>query len=518
MRLVLRFFFVVCLLGLTVWARPAHASNLTTSTTQAGGADWTAAIWKTNSTSTNVFTPVAGNTYQCLSNGTAFGNNKNNTRIRSPAVVGLQTFPGNSLTVNTNTEIRFKQPGAVLNFPGVGSNPGLILNGGVLNPGDDAVFVITGKVQVAAQSYLCAGDNGGGAAKPLRGVNIAGQLIGGGTLVVMQASNIVAQQISSNSNTFSGQWIVKAGWLLGSGLNSLGTNSITLDPNYVLPLDSSIINVAGPALLEPGYDLNSAGALILTNGGVMKLHQNCVFRAVTIQGTVLSSGSHSYLELVTNFPNNFALSGSGSLTVQPYGSPPSLAPGIVTQPQSATLYTGDSTQLVATALGTAPLSYQWQKRTNSVFVNLADAGGMSGSRTNTLSFSVLMLPQAGDYRLIVTNSAGAATSQAATLTVLVADTNRPTVAVLSPPAGATVNSLTQLQVTFSKNVVGVEAQDLAINGTPASAVSGSGSNYVFAFTQPPAGNRAGQLGCRQRYNGPGGQPFRHHRGLGLYAH
>src|SRR5207247_10895443 len=33
-------------------------------------------------------------------------------------------------------------------------NPGLILNGGILNPGDPVVFIVTGKVQVASASIL----------------------------------------------------------------------------------------------------------------------------------------------------------------------------------------------------------------------------------------------------------------------------------------------------------------------------------------------------------------------------
>jgi len=44
-----------------------------------------------------------------------------------------------------------------------------------------------------------------------------------------------------------------------------------------------------------------------------------------------------------------------------------------------------------------------------------------------------------DYLLIATNTAGAATSQVATVTIFVQDTNRPVVAVLNPAAGATVS-------------------------------------------------------------------------------
>jgi len=472
----------------SLMAGPLRAANLTTTEVQPGGTDWTVAIWKTNGLGTAV-SPVAGNTYECIPNGIPFGLNKSNTRIRNPTSAPVVTFPGDSLTLNTNTELRIKQGsgGPLLNFPGVGIDPGLVLNGGVLNVGDDRVFVITGRVQVASASFICPADVGGGAVKPLRGVNIAGQLSGTGTMVVFQAGTTVAQEVSGSFNTFSGKWILKAGWLLASGLNSLGTNNIIVDPDYALNLDPSIDAVAGPALFEPGYDVNSAGTLTLAHGGVMNLHQNCAFAAVTIQGTPLSSGTHPYSELVVSFPNNFGVGGSGSLTVQPYGPPPPSPPSFVIQPASAELYQGNSTQMVAYASGSGSLTYRWQKGTNGVFVYFNDNGSLLGSRSNILSFSPAGLADSADYRLIAVNSVGAATSQVATLTVLLTDLGNPIVAGLNPPAGSALNSFSQLEVTFSERVVGVAAADLLVNGIPANSVSGSGMNYVFTFNQPHPG-------------------------------
>lgn len=62
----------------------------------------------------------------------------------------------------------------------------------------------------------------------------------------------------------------------------------------------------------------------------------------------------------------------------------------------------------------------------------------------------------------------------------------PVVASQAPPAGAQVTNLTQITVTFSEPVAGVEASDLLINGAPASSVSGSGAVYTFGFSQPNA--------------------------------
>jgi hypothetical protein len=171
-------------------------------------------------------------------------------------------------------------------------------------------------------------------------------------------------------------------------------------------------------------------------------------------------------------------------------APPPLSPVFTLQPVSAALLTGASTQLVAAVSGALSLAYQWQKGTNGIYSNLADGGAISGSLTNLLSLNSVALSDAASYRLLVTNFYGSATSQVANVTVFVPTTNYPVVAALIPSAGATVSNLTQIQVTFSKYVAGVNAEDLLIAGNPADSVSGSGSNYVFTFTQPPAGTIA----------------------------
>ena len=217
------------ILALSLAPLCSHAERLTTIVVQGVGANWSQAIWQTNGVGVAV-SPVAGNTYQCVPNGTAVGNNQNETRIRNPASAGIQTFPGDSLTLNTNTEIRAKAAGAILDFPGVNGNPGLILNGGMLNAGDPTVFTVTGNIRVDAQSYICPGNNDGQSVDSARGFIIAGRLTGAGTMVIFEAATNNAQQITGNSNAFSGEWIVKAGLLQGVGQDSLGTNSITIDP------------------------------------------------------------------------------------------------------------------------------------------------------------------------------------------------------------------------------------------------------------------------------------------------
>src|SRR4029078_3528021 len=68
------------------------------------------------------------------------------------------------------------------------------------------------------------------------------------------------------------------------------------------------------------------------------------------------------------------------------------------------------------------------------------------------------------------------------------DTVRPTVATISPVAGATVKSLSELTLSFSEAVQGVRAVDLLINGTPCNSLKGAGlGDYTFKFDQPSNG-------------------------------
>lgn len=311
--------------------RESLADDFTTTNSQAAGESWTDTIWQMNGTGGGT-APSAGNDYECVFNGFLFGDNTDNTRVRNPTSAGDAIFPGDSLTLNANTELRLKysSPSHVplIDFPGVDGNPGLILNGGIVNIGDPASFTILGNIDVTSQSYFNSGDLGGGLPDTSRSINIGGKLSGGGTIVFFQFTTNKVERISGTANTFTGQWIVKAGQLFAAGYGSLGTNSITIDPRYVLPLNGPVVDVAGPAVFEPGYALNSAGELTLTNGGLMKLHENCAFGAVTIEGVSLSSGTHPYAELFAQFPNNFLSGGSGSITVQPYGAPPEIASNV----------------------------------------------------------------------------------------------------------------------------------------------------------------------------------------------
>src|ERR1051325_4789638 len=167
-----------------------YAANFTTAVQQGTSAHWSQAIWQPGAV-----TPTAGNTYECVAGG-------NPTRVRNPAsgsgdpVIGVKTFPGDSLTLNTNTEIRSKGPGNTLDFPGVGGNPGLIFNGGNIDVGDDGVFPVTGVILVQAPSRISCGD----AAQAPRGWTFAAEIRGTGSLQITKqvaATTVPAVNVTS---------------------------------------------------------------------------------------------------------------------------------------------------------------------------------------------------------------------------------------------------------------------------------------------------------------------------------
>ncbi len=90
------------------------------------------------------------------------------------------------------------------------------------------------------------------------------------------------------------------------------------------------------------------------------------------------------------------------------GSGGATAPTITTQPASQSVAVGNSATFIVAATGTAPLTYQWQN--NGVTV----ANATSASYTTPAAASA---DNAAKFSVVVSNSAGNATSNIATLTV-----------------------------------------------------------------------------------------------------
>ena len=102
---------------------------------------------------------------------------------------------------------------------------------------------------------------------------------------------------------------------------------------------------------------------------------------------------------------------AGSVTSSPATltvSPASMAPTITMQPVNQTVIAGQTATFTVTAIGVAPLSYQWRK-------NLTAVNGANAPSYTTPATSIT--DNGAKFDLIVSNSLGTATSNQAILTV-----------------------------------------------------------------------------------------------------
>lgn len=178
------------------------------------------------------------------------------------------------------------------------------------------------------------------------------------------------------------------------------------------------------------------------------------------------------LDVTTGTPTRFASNAPGTvdLRVAPDGSlyylardagsvmrvryTASLAPSITQQPQDTTVPEDGTATFTVAASGTAPLSYQWQRLVGTNWTDLTSGGRISGATSSTLVINNTTLADAGDYRVIVSNTAGNDTSQAATLVVT---PNQPPAATINIDSGLSGGKFIAGQpITFSGSAVDSE--------------------------------------------------------------
>jgi hypothetical protein len=96
-----------------------------------------------------------------------------------------------------------------------------------------------------------------------------------------------------------------------------------------------------------------------------------------------------------------------------------VAPIFTQQPVGTNTYAGNPISFSVSVIGTPPFTYQWQKGTNGVFVNLSNGGNISGATTATLVINPAdYFADAADYRVIVSNGGGSVTSGVATANLI----------------------------------------------------------------------------------------------------
>ena len=91
-----------------------------------------------------------------------------------------------------------------------------------------------------------------------------------------------------------------------------------------------------------------------------------------------------------------------------------VAPAVTTSPSSLTITAGQTASFTAAATGTPPPTVQWQASTDGG-VSFSD---IAGATSTTLTFTASLSQNGNLYQAVFSNSAGSATSSAATLTVI----------------------------------------------------------------------------------------------------
>jgi hypothetical protein len=367
------------------------------------------------------------------------------SRLRTPAGTTGNIFPGDNLvidgsgvfengTLNAVGELRFKNNNAA----STNYFSQLVLNGGQLDIGDNTALVVQGQLNVSNNSSIYVDST----AVNDRGMQIDSWLTGSGNLFWHEWSGSLGGndlRMTYTSNTFSGQWLVDQGALLGVGANSLGTNNILVGMNGLT------------GAVETLYDIhNTNGSLILGPNGTVFLHQNDIFKSVLINAVPLATGTYSFATLNSAYPASFPSSwtlqngstvstGSGSITV--LANP---APIIVTPPQPVSLYQGQAAATFSiTAAGAVPLGYRWF--TNGT-IALSDDANRIGSTSNALTIPNPTVADSGFYTVVVTNNYGSVTSAPVALTVSIPSTTA--IALQDGPMGVTNSPTTSTNLSM----------------------------------------------------------------------
>ena len=267
-----------------------------------------------------------------------------------------------------------------------------------------------------------------------------------------------------------------------------GTTTITV--NKVTPA----ITWAAPASIVSGTALSATQLNATASYNNASVAGSFVYAPVS--GTVLPVGVNQALSVAftpTNTTNYNSANGGTTLTV-------TSAPPVVTGPANQTVNVGASAAFSVTATGTPTLTYLWQRLAagTAAWAALSDSATYTGSATATLNVSGTTAAMSGDqFRCVVTNSAGSATSTAGTLTV-----NAPatlTIAISQPLDGTVITRVagspaTSVPFTFKATATGANVTGLSAQvGTTSVTVAATGTNTPTAtgtgsFAVSAAGN------------------------------
>jgi len=164
--------------------------------------------------------------------------------------------------------------------------------------------------------------------------------------------------------------------------------------------------------VEPLNETNAAGSVavfgVTASGSAPLYYQwslngnaiSAATNAILALSNIVDASAGTYSVVISNSVGMVTSSGATLTVIDP--------PVIVTGPSSLTNFALTPAVFGVTASGTAPFGYQWS-RNGAV---LSDGGGVSGSKTGTLTLLSAMPGDAGNYTVTVSNLAGSVSSGA----------------------------------------------------------------------------------------------------------
>jgi len=208
-------------------------------------------------------------------------------------------------------------------------------------------------------------------------------------------------------------------------INRTGTITTASDSDYyVFTVDSPrklSLNVTPSnsyykhANLDAQFELQNASGTVLTTADPDFWLSASMVTTVPAGTYYLRVRSAAHPANLSGYYPDYGYSTYGS--VGPYTLTGTLenvvAPSITANPQNQNLYASNNLSLSASAIGTAPLNYQWKKDGNA----LANDTRISGATASSLYISNLAVADSGNYTLTASNAAGSATTTAASVVV-----------------------------------------------------------------------------------------------------
>ena len=274
------------------------------------------------------------------------------------------------------------------------------------------------------------GQSGGSVASPENPASSFSVTAVGGTSITVNATTgaETAETVWSGSGGGVSTVFTRPTWQTGTGMPT-GTTRVV--PDVAAPADPNtgalvILNGANTqyggtswssptwaglcAIINQTRAANGLPPLGLLGPKIYPLLGTGAFRDITSGSNGAYSATAGY-DLCTGIgvPNVAAL-------VQALSGPPL----VTTQPASQLPANGQSAVFSITAGGVAPFAYQWQRLPagSSTWGNLTDNGTYTGSSTASITVASTTTAMSGDqFRCVVTNAFGSATSNSASLLV-----------------------------------------------------------------------------------------------------